>query len=824
MSGIEACKAPFGLSVLTATQGHASKRLVPDVQGRPIKDPAHHLGISAGRMEHVSVQGLLGLQELLSGIKHNQALVHGIPKESTPGSVYCLVLAEQFSGAPGTIARTLDCLGYPAGVRLIMLDYDPEPEAPHRLTSAGELITRLSTIWPAFSEVGWLATTSTSSAIKAKKTHQWLRPPDGMHVYLLVTGDVIRWRDIATVKLWLAEEGYCKLALANRHTGVASILMRALIDLTVFSPERLDYVAGAEIKRAPFYQDRPAPELQSGLVLDLDRLPDVTEDERQAASAMMSQHRQRIAPEQRRLVREQIMREPVVVDNVEDEVNTRLERAERGELAADHLLYFDNGSTCTAGTLTAAHDKKRLSDPLEPDYGPNQAGCHWRKGDWRIVSWAHGVKRVFCLITRESSTSPLDDDDMNDLLKRTDQDAMDAWQEQLSTTNGGVVQETLGNVMLALQHLEPWASACWYDEVRDLLMVGNRELDNMMVTRAGLDLEAQVKMPIRSKHLVPTALTYLCHQRPRDLLREWLDNLPAWDETPRLHTWLQTYANAPDNAYGRDVSRLLVEGMVARALNPGCQYRHVPILEGLENSGKTKLVRELATPEWYRELSHGLEGKEAHMRLKRAWVAELAELSSISKTEESRLKSFFTLNEDAYIPKFSNFEVVHKRRTVFIGTVNPEGDNTYLRGQTGNTRYLPIPVRDINVEGFKQVREQLFAEALHHHRDHPDDWWKLSSNGEATAEEVREDRRQRSVYEDVLGSWLERTGKKMTWWEEIASDYLSLPLEKWADRRIQMEVAKALKALGWEKDKRERLPSGVRVVPWRPGSDWRLEP
>lgn len=405
-------------------------------------------------------------------------------------------------------------------------------------------------------------------------------------------------------------------------------------------------------------------------------------------------------------------------------------------------------------------------------------------------------------------------------------DTAPEWFALLSRTQDRVPKETLGNVAIALRHLEPWATECWYDEVRDLRMVGARELNDIMVTEAELALEAQVTIPVRSRHLVPKALTYLCHQQPRDLLREWIENLPAWDKTPRLRTWLPTYAHAPDDAYSQDVSRLLVEGPVVRALEPGCQYRYVVILEGDEDTGKTKLVRALATPAWYRELSHGLEGKEAHMRIKRAWVAELAELSSFSKTEEARLKSFFTMNEDAYIPKFSNFEVVHKRRTVFIGTVNPEGDNTYLRGQTGNTRYLPIPVRDINLEGFEAVREQLFAEALQHYRDNPHTWWRLSSDGAAVAAEVREERRQRSVYEDELGAWLERTDRKVTWWEEIATEHLSLPKDRW-NRSLQMEVTKALKALGWWKDKRQRVHVAQEdklIVPWRPGDDWRTRP
>jgi Virulence-associated protein E len=393
------------------------------------------------------------------------------------------------------------------------------------------------------------------------------------------------------------------------------------------------------------------------------------------------------------------------------------------------------------------------------------------------------------------------------------------WQAQLSRTRHQIPLETLGNVTLALQHLEPWASTCWYDAVRDRRMLGDVALDDQLVTQAALDLERHMRIPMRGRYLVPTALTYLCHQRPRDLLREWLDTLPPWDHQPRLTSWLHLYAHAPHDAYSHDVSRLLIEGPVVRALNPGCQYRFVVILEGPEDAGKSKLVQAIATPEWYRELSHDLEGKEAHMLIKCAWIAELAELASFFRTGEARLKSFFTMNDDRYIPKFANYEVSHQRRTIFIGTVNPEGDNTYLKGQTGNTRYLPIRVRDINLEGFEVVRTQLFAEALQHYRSHVTDWWKLSSDAETLAKTVREERRQRSIYEETIAAWLEHHEKTVTWWEEIAKDCLNLPTNQW-DRVRQMEVSKALKALDWEKQNRERISGVGRVWPWRPGQQW----
>jgi Virulence-associated protein E-like domain/Bifunctional DNA primase/polymerase, N-terminal/Primase C terminal 1 (PriCT-1) len=441
-------------------------------------------------------------------------------------------------------------------------------------------------------------------------------------------------------------------------------------------------------------------------------------------------------------------------------------------------------------------------------------------GRWRRIGMPPKVLEAGLLVhNAQWCTPPLPEAEVQKIAASVGRYDPAPLQAQLKLTAKGKPQETLGNITLALQHLPQWGPLCWYDAVRDLPMVGPQPLNDDMIAQAALDLEALVEIPMHSTRLVHTALTLLCHQRPRDLLREWLESLPPWDGQPRLYDWLSTYAHAPDDVYSREVSRLLVVSMVVRALDPGCQYRSVVILEGPEDTGKTQLVRALASPEWYREVSHGLEGKEAHMRIKRAWVAELAELSSYGKTDEARLKSYLTLQEDVYIPKYSNFEVRHPRRTVFIGTHNPEGENTYMRGQTGNTRYLPIPVHDINLEGFMQVRILLFAEALHYYREHPTDWWRLSPEGAVAAQEVREERRQRSVYEDKLRTWLERQRLPVVWWELLAERFLNLPEERWVDTRPRMEVTKALKAIGWAKGKRERHPEAGLINPWRPETD-----
>jgi len=267
-------------------------------------------------------------------------------------------------------------------------------------------------VLPAFADVGWLATSSTSSAIRSRQTGAWLKPPDGWHVYLVVTGDVERFRDLLKVRLWLAGHGFCKLATQNQQTGVCAILERALVDLTVFSPERLDYVAGALIdKGAPFYQDRPAPVLHAGEVLDLDAFPEVTEEERTQYAALVADAKDQLTPERRARVRQVVTAirtgdghsSPAEADAaIEQEVTARLALAERGALIPAHTVYFVNGVSLTVAALSGPEGEKldgtRLADPQEPTYRQrDDAVFHHRQGDWRLVSWAHGVKKVYCL-------------------------------------------------------------------------------------------------------------------------------------------------------------------------------------------------------------------------------------------------------------------------------------------------------------------------------------------------------------------------------------------------------------------------------------------
>jgi hypothetical protein len=378
-----------------------------------------------------------------------------------------------------------------------------------------------------------------------------------------------------------------------------------------------------------------------------------------------------------------------------------------------------------------------------------------------------------------------------------------AWMGQLLTLKNGEAKETFNNLSLTLEHLPPWKTDCWYDVVRDCGIVGTAPLDEGQVWAAARAIEPATQMPIRNLKLVMHALRSRCTANKRDVLQEWLASLAPWDGVERLTEWLCDHAGVIKTAYTMAVSRLLPVAMVARALYPGIQCRSVVIFEGKQDIGKSELVKRLADEAWYRIVDSTLEGKEAHMLMKGVWIVELAEMDVMLRTEESRVKSFVTMCNDEYVPKYANDPVKMARRSILVGTINPEGDGSYLRDQTGATRYYPVRVDTIDLDAIAAARDQLFAEALAWFQAYRGDWWQMPEDASEELADVREARRKEGVYEGPrLKEWLAKVQAGTTevlapFHTEDALRYcFQIPPERW-NASIKDQVGKAIGKLGW---------------------------
>ncbi|MFG6105386.1 hypothetical protein U2F10_24240 [Leptothoe sp. EHU-05/26/07-4] len=290
------------------------------------------------------------------------------------------------------ISRSKEYYQWPEDTHAVLLDHDPEPSQPE--LDADQFWQALVSCVPELERCGRVVTMSTSSSIYDKATGACLKPATGHHTYLMVRGDVERLKRILKVRTWLNGHGFHKLARANAQTGVTAIHQRTLVDLSVFSAERLVYEAGA-IVPDEWEQRRPAPQLFKGDVLDIDTLPEPTPEELAEVEHRIKESRKLKEPERTANVIEHIKKEQpdLTPEECSNLANERIETANQATLEKDHTLYLSNGQIITAGDIGPDHHGQTLCDPQEPSYRGGRSDvarifCQ-QPGNWTITSFAH---------------------------------------------------------------------------------------------------------------------------------------------------------------------------------------------------------------------------------------------------------------------------------------------------------------------------------------------------------------------------------------------------------------------------------------------------
>lgn len=393
----------------------------------------------------------------------------------------------------------------------------------------------------------------------------------------------------------------------------------------------------------------------------------------------------------------------------------------------------------------------------------------------------------------------------------------DPGQFDLQYTKENVVRETLYNYMQIFTYHPYWGGKLHFDTFANSVAYAGHGLKDADIARIGHWFGEHYRFAGNQRQVRRDAITAIAEVNAYDPLQQYIATLPAWDDTPRLDTWLAVYCGAEADARNAWIGTMLLVQMIARAVDPGCMARYVVIFEGAEDTGKSACVRLLGAP-WANTFDMSLDSKEAHMAMQGLWVAELSELDSLNRSQETRIKSFLTQTHDSFIPKYANYPVTYARRTVFVGTTN---ENRYLIGQTGNTRFLPVETGVFDLGGLVAQREQLLAEASHVYQNTLQ-WWQAPQALTLTLQEARDDRKKTNVYEEALAEWLtghvqhdDVTRILFTSWEEIAEDFLSLPSKAhWEKTSLQMQIALALRGLGYTNTRR-RIKGDRRHWWWK---------
>ena len=323
-------------------------------------------------------------------------------------------------------------------------------------------------------------------------------------------------------------------------------------------------------------------------------------------------------------------------------------------------------------------------------------------------------------------------------------------------------------------------------------------------------------------HVVAEGLHVVADRLVMHPVRDWLKGL-KWDRKKRIDDFLIRLAGAKDNPYTCAVSSKFLIGAVARIFDPGCQVDSMPVFEGVQGSGKTSLLRILGG-KWFMSTAVTPGSLDSYQVLRGMWIVEFGELDSLSRSEVSSIKQYITQTIDRYRPSYARKAANFKRRVVFTGTINPEGDGTYLKDNTGNRRFWPIALGTIDLAGVKKERDQLWAEAVH--RYHQNEAWHFTDAAliKAAADEA-EDRRQGDTWEEIVGLWLWSSSEKQRAEGVTTREVLMKGLgfeAKAITRGDLMRVSTVLARLNWPSAGKVWLATAaVRV--YRPTLRWQEE-
>jgi len=378
----------------------------------------------------------------------------------------------------------------------------------------------------------------------------------------------------------------------------------------------------------------------------------------------------------------------------------------------------------------------------------------------------------------------------------------------------GRIEATVGNLEMALDRPDVCGVQIRYDQFRDEIMWAPEEGDQWIgftdadYTRLRIRLARGGFREI-GRELVRDAVLLAAQNAPFDSAQTWLASL-TWDGVPRVETFLARYFGCEDTPYTQAVSRYLWTAMAGRIVTPGVKADMAPILVGGQGVGKsTGVAAMVPAPEHFVEVSFHEKEEDLARRMRGSLLGEIGELRGLHTKELESIKAFITRTHDAWIPKFREFKVTFARRIVFIGTTNKD---EFLADETGNRRWLPVTVGQVDVEAIRTDRLQLWAEARELYDLVGVDW----NDASHLAGQVHDAHTIRDSWEDAVGRWLDEPDsmlgdpprtRNFLRIADVLKGALSLDPRNVA-RREELRVGAVLRTLGYE---RRKVRDGEKV-------------
>lgn len=395
-------------SLLENTKGNLSKKL-------SLKDGNLQKSASAalymGKFQTVSLDWEGDFGEFISKLNPTQAIVHGVctrlgADNQALASGRVVKNNSAWDPKSGVVSRTAENFGYHGtGVRnggdlyqpfecstpnLVMLDLDDLDKD----ATMDEIVMQVYADLPELKALGCWAYASAGSFIYNGDTQ--LTGLSGLHIYFTLpqTTAVNDFKTFIDVMLWNKGKGKIFITKSGQR------IKRTYVDLSVFAPERLDFIAGA-ICEDGLDQRRPAPLYFPAMAGD--EFPEklFTNHEIQQAEERKTKayHAARFEADKVKGVFTNTL--AVKAGLGKPDAKKLVDFVHAGKIGGSHPIHMDDGSQIPAWKLAFHSDeynKKTCADPVEPEYGGenggygiNKAICYTESfSKASIFSHAHG--------------------------------------------------------------------------------------------------------------------------------------------------------------------------------------------------------------------------------------------------------------------------------------------------------------------------------------------------------------------------------------------------------------------------------------------------
>jgi hypothetical protein len=356
-----------------------------------------------GKFETLQFSSLQDFNKFLSSVDNNMAVTYGLFKGENSGKFVSKSLKEgEYRYVRKMKTRTREAMEWGNSSGILFLDYDP-PVSSKAMTKE-ELISAIRETCPFLNEVEMLWRPSSSSLIENANTGETISEIAGQHLYIIAekASEIPELGQEIAKRLWL--NGYGRFDISK--AGIA--LKKTIVDTTVWQPERLDFVGGAEVS-SPLSQKKLVGKIIKGKkrCISLNDIAQLDAHEIRTLDHLMREKRKEVEFTcyiKRDEFKKQMLKRTLGEDFNEENSEHFKRRAHLLAALMDGVLYEDfilrtrNGTEVSVGEILDQPDKynrKRFADPLEPDYR-NDNRIAWARLNVVhpfIYSFAHGGRR-----------------------------------------------------------------------------------------------------------------------------------------------------------------------------------------------------------------------------------------------------------------------------------------------------------------------------------------------------------------------------------------------------------------------------------------------